>query len=313
MKKYLYLIVSFVALTIYQSKGQEAGAYSQYMVQPTLINPALNGFDGGHHVLLNYKRLWAGFEGTPSLVTFNYQGTIDDNSGFGAYIFNERVASSNRFRGSLAYSFKIDAGDWKMGLGLSADYSQERLLSSVISDQLTDPNDPLIDAASEGISFFDASFGFYGRFKESFFIGFSAPHLVRARLTDVDGTDGADGTGFQSFTATVGNRFHLEEYGVRLEPSAMVRKMFNGPLILDGNLLAVFLDDQLYGGLTYRYTVDTGSGVGVLIGARVGNMSVFYSYDAGFGTFQAFNTGGHEVSLAFALTPRGEKVNRPMF
>jgi len=313
MKHFLYIIIGLGCLMCQQLKAQEAGAYSQYMVQPTLINPALNGFDGGQHVLLNYKRLWSGFEGTPSLITFNYHGAIDENSGFGAYIFNERVAASNRFRGSLAYSFKITAGDWKIGLGLSADFAQERLLSSVLSSQLTDANDPIINAASEGIAFFDASFGAYGRYKESFFFGFSAPHLVRARLTAVDGTEDAPGTGFQSFTAMAGNRFHMEEYGVRLEPSLVVRKMFNGPIIVDGNALAVFLDDQLYGGLTYRYTAGTGSGLGVLIGTRINNISIFYSYDAGFGTFQAYNTGGHEVSLAFALKGKTSGVERPMF
>ena len=312
-KPYILSILLFLGLSIQSIQAQEAGSYSQYLVQPTLINPALNGFEGGHHILLNYKRLWAGFEGTPSLVTFNYHGNIDDNSGFGAYIFNERVASSNRFRGSLAYAFKINAGDWKLGLGLSGDFYQERLLGSVNSDILTDPNDPLINAGVEGISFFDATFGFYGRYKESLFFGFSAPHLVRAILTDIPETEGAIGTGFQSFTGSVGYRFHLEEYSMRVEPSVMARRMFNGPMILDANLLTAFLDDQLYGGLTYRHTAGTGSGLGVLIGTRVGRMSIFYSYDAGFGSFQTFNTGGHEFSMSFALTPKSTNTERPMF
>lgn len=315
MKKYFYplaFVLPFLLGNI-QSKAQEVAAYSQYLVQPTLINPALNGFDGGQQLFLNYKRLWAGFEGTPSLVTLNYHGAIDDRSGFGVYLFNERVAAVNRFRGSLAYSFRIEAGDWNIGLGLAADVSQERLSSDVLNSDLTDPNDPIINAASEGLLFFDANFGIYGRYKESFFFGLSAPHLVRARLTDVETTDDSEAKGFQSFTATVGNRFHFDDYSLSLEPSFMVRKVFDGPMIYDANLLTVFLDDQLYGGLTYRYTAGTGSGVGVLIGARVGNLSVFYSYDAGFGAFQAFNTGGHEVSLAFDIAQRDRIADRKMF
>jgi type IX secretion system PorP/SprF family membrane protein len=291
----------FAVFFLSKINAQEYGAYSQYMLNPVLINPALNGFDDGHSFLLNFKRQWSGFPGSPTMVTFNYNGSIADNSGVGLNIFNESVAQMNRFRAGGAYAFKIDAGDLKISMGLGADYIQQRLNNSAITDPSTDPNDPLIIAASDGISYFDAIFGAYAEYKNKFFVGFSLPHLVRARLTNIESLPEGEGTGFKSFTATVGMRKQFEELGLGIEPSLMVRRMFNGPMIYDVNFISTILDDQLFAGLTYRYTVDTGSGLGAIIGMRLQRFTVVYSYDAGFGTFQPYNNGGHEFSFRFNI------------
>lgn len=300
MKRIVYPII-LVLFTVATGIAQEYGAYSQYLVNPVLVNPALTGFNGGHDLLLNYKRQWAGFEGTPSMVTFNYNGQLSDNGGIGLNIFSESAAAVRRFRLSGAYAYHLQLSDMKIGLGLQADYVQEKLSNDVLTNGGINPDDPILLAAADGISFFDAAFGFHARYKDNLYFGFSLPHLVRARLTDVEGTDDAEGTGLKSFTANIGYNYALPDLDMSIDPSIMVRKMFNGPISIDGNLLFTFLDQQLYGGLTYRYTVDAGSGLGVLIGTRFSNVSVYYSYDAGFGSFSAYNNGGHEFGLGFRI------------
>jgi type IX secretion system PorP/SprF family membrane protein len=298
--KYLYAIGAILLFTVGLS-GQEAGQYGQYTVSPILINPALAGASGDHQLLLNYRRQWSGFPGTPTMVNFIYNGEIVENSGIGIGIFNERIAAINRFRATGMYAFHIKADDWKISIGLSGDYVQHRLSNDVAVDPSLDPNDPLVLAAAEGISYFDANFGAYARFKDGFFIGVSVPHLVRARLTQVEDLPETPTTALQSFTIHTGTKFKFEDQGLSLEPSIMVRRMFNGPLTADLNAICSILDDQLYAGLTYRYTVDTGSGLGVLLGARINRFSVFYQYDAGFGTFQTYNSGAHEIGIMYTF------------
>ncbi|MBK7427646.1 MAG: type IX secretion system membrane protein PorP/SprF [Saprospiraceae bacterium] len=54
MKRIVYPII-LVLFTFGYGFAQEYGAYSQYLVNPVLVNPALTGFNGGHDLLLNYK------------------------------------------------------------------------------------------------------------------------------------------------------------------------------------------------------------------------------------------------------------------
>jgi type IX secretion system PorP/SprF family membrane protein len=299
MKKYLFTIgLIFSAFLLF---SQEYGQYSQYTVSPILLNPALAGYSGEHQFLLNYRRQWSGFPGTPSMVTFIYNGQIAEQSGVGLGIFNESIAALNRFRASGMYAFNFQAGDFKMAAGLSADYVQHRLSNSVLVDNTLDPNDPIVAAAADGLSYFDANFGFYGRFKDQIFIGVSFPHLVRARLSDVENLPETESIAFQSFTASVGTKFSFIDQGFSIEPSLMVRRIMTGPMVLDVNLIASILEDQLFAGLTYRHTFDTASGLGVLLGARINRFSVFYQYDAGFGTFQNYNNGAHEIGIMYRI------------
>jgi type IX secretion system PorP/SprF family membrane protein len=301
--KYSFSIIIVLILTAWTQKGfsQEYGQYSQYTVSPILINPALAGFSGGHQFLLNYRRQWSGFPGTPHMVTFNYNGSIAETSGVGVSVFNERVGGLNRFRAGGMYGFQILAGDFKIGLGLGADYQQHRLGNDAVLDPSLDPNDPIVQAAADGLSYFDANFGAYAQYKNGWYLGLSAPHLVRARLSDIENLPETSSLALRSFTAHLGTRIALPGQGLTLDPSVMVRRILTGPVVLDLNLITSILDEQLYAGLTYRYTVDAGSGVGVLLGARIQKFSVFYQYDAGFGSFQNYNSGAHEIGIIYRI------------
>lgn len=300
--KYIYLFCAFWVVN--QLKAQEFAQYSQYTVNPILINPALAGFNGEHQLLLNYRRQWSGFPGTPSMVTFIYNGALAEQSGVGLGIFNESIGAVNRFRAGGMYAFNFQADDFKMSMGLGADYVQHRLNNSALVDPSLDPNDPIIQAAADGISFFDAAFGIYATYKDRLFVSLSAPHLVRARLNTLEDLPETDPTSFRSFIAQVGTRVKFLEEGLNLEPSVCVRKMYLGPLVSDVNLIASILDDQLYAGVTYRFIRDAGSFAGLLLGAKINRFSVFYQYDAGFGTFQNYNSGSHEIGIMYAIPRR---------
>jgi type IX secretion system PorP/SprF family membrane protein len=300
--KYLIGLILFLQILFSKSLfAQEYGQYSLYTVNPVLLNPALAGFSGEHEFLLNYRRQWSGFPGTPHMVSFVYNGAIAPSSGIGVNIFNERVGSLNRFRAGGMYGFQIKTDDLKLGMGLAADYIQHRLSNDAVVDPSLDPNDPLVQAAANGISYFDANVGIYARYKNKWYLGVSVPHLVRARLSDIEDLPETPSLANRSFTAQIGGHFEFQTQGLTLDPSIMVRRILTGPLVIDANIITSILDDQLYAGITYRHTLEIGSGVGVLLGARIQNVSVFYQYDAGFGTFQNYNHGAHEVGMLYRI------------
>lgn len=64
---------------------------------------------------------------------------------------------------------------------------------------------------------------------------------------------------------------------------------------MDFNLKASFLKDQLIAGVSYRSL----SAMGILLGTKLSAFRLYYSYDLSFQHFQKFNTGSHEVTVAF--------------
>ena len=80
-----------------------------------------------------------------------------------------------------------------------------------------------------------------------------------------------------------------------IEPSVLFKKERFVPFHTDFNVLLSFLDNQLFGGLSYE--VGAGDRFGVLIGAEVSKLKIAYSYDASFKDFQDYSGGSHEISL----------------
>ena len=85
-----------------------------------------------------------------------------------------------------------------------------------------------------------------------------------------------------------------------LEPSLVIRQVLMGPeSMVDINLKAGFLDEQLIAGLSYRGGV--ANALAILLGTRLSGFNLYYSYDISFNRFQDYSVGSHEVTVAFSF------------
>ena len=307
MKKILLLFV-FIS-TVSTLWSQDFGtsikmplAFTQYYLSPQLMNPASTGFHGQYKLGMNYRSYWSDFPGAPKSFAAHYNGPATDRVGIGAMLFTESFGVENRFRGQLSYAYRFGSDDYKMSLGLSTDYSQFRLDNTAITNELYDANDPLVMDALDGRRYFGATIGFYTEYKKQFFFGLSLPQIVFARIDDGESGDGE--TSF-NYIATLGTWVDVPDYDLVLEPSLYLKKVGNAPLHVDINVVGKFLDDRLYGGLSY--SLGAGNRFGFLVGARINNFRFYYGYDVSYQEFQDYNNGSHEVTLSFDLFSKFQK------
>ncbi len=298
MKNLILLFVCF--LTLQGLRAQDSAIFNHYTVAPILINPGATGFSEKNNLMLNLRNQWTGFPGAPKTYALNYNGPLGRTMGIGAALLSENIGSIQRTQFQLNYAFRYQFNeDVKVGMGFSTEFQTMRLANSVGDNPLVEQEDGIVGEYMDGVKIFDATLGFYGTIRERTHIGLSFPNLIVARLGEIAGSE-PEGNFFKYFIFDLGHKMDLQGSGITLEPSLMVRSTLNAPFRLDFNAVAGFLSDQLYAGLSYRS--GTGGALGILLGGRVSNIKVFYSFDLSFAKFQEYNNGSHEVTAAFEFS-----------
>lgn len=305
MRSFFILAIAMFACTL--GSAQESGVYTQYHLNPVLLNPGATGQSGDHEFLFNYRNKWADFEGAPRSFTFMYHGGIGERVGIGGQLFSEQIGRFRSFQGTASYAYRIRSGAYDIGIGLSTGIQQIRLSSEF--DPFLDETDELLNEALDGVILFDASFGIYGEYDDAFFFGLSFPNLVRSRLADIQGDVEFEDDEF-NFAALLGYRFDIQNYNFTVEPSIAVKNIRRVPFHIDLNLKLSFLEEQLVGGITYSISEDEQSRFGVLLGTRIDELRIFYGYDVGLGAFQDFNNGSHELTLRYTLLKQPASESR---
>lgn len=296
MKKIVLFVIGLFLISL-SVEAQEQSALTHYHVNPVLINPAAAGVSGNQQIFLNARTQWTSFPGAPKTYALTYDGPFGKTFGLGATIYSEQISYINRFRASINYAFRYDLDKLKVGFGFSTEFSQKKLDNEIMNDLNTDLSDDVIEDGLAGINQFDATLGFYGMYNEQTFFGIAFPNIIMARLDGNTGSIDDEPEGYYLFN--MGHRFKSEAYGFTIEPSLLLRKARNVPFQADINLKGYFLEDKLIGGVSYRG--GSRGALGILIGTKLTNFGLYYSFDVSFQEFQQYSNGAHEVTISFSL------------
>ena len=303
MKKYLYLAV--LSTLVSNLFSQEEAVFTHYHISPIVINPASAGFAEQHQLLVNARGSWTGFVDAPRTFNINYNGPVGNNFGIGLGVISETAAQLNHLRGRMSFAFRFPIKDaFKVAAGVAAEYEQMSLENSVLGSSFFQQGDRILESALDGKGDFDAAVAIYGSYLENTFAGIVFTDLVQSKLDDIV-TTSSQSSFLNFFMFHVGHRFEIEDLKFTLTPSLLVRQIKDAPNQLDVNLKAGFLDEQLIAGLSYRSL----GVMGVLLGTKLNNFYLYYSYDLSFQRFQKFNSGSHEVSIAFTLNRKSVPGN----
>lgn len=296
--KYLFtLLAAFVMFCFVQA--QERYILNQYNVNPALINPGANGFDGTHNVWATYRASWATFTGGPKTYGVHYNGPIADRLGLGAMILSDNYASLNATRGIVSFSYIVDAESYKIGAGLSAEILQYRLRNINLGNPLLDNTDATLLGRLDDSQFFDASLGVHGVLKSGLSFDLVFPGLVSAAISS---SNVVEREAMFNYLFGLAYEFDVKDYDFKIRPGICVQKYRNVPIYFDVNVLMEFLEGKLRSGVMYRVGAD--NSLGFLIGTKISNLNFNYSYNVSFNPIQTYNNGGHEISLGLTL---GEK------
>ncbi|MEZ5041747.1 MAG: PorP/SprF family type IX secretion system membrane protein [Saprospiraceae bacterium] len=301
MKK-ITLLLSFLVFTTALVAQYEAifNHYNLSNGSRNLINPAAAGFDAVSQLQFNLRAQWTGFEDAPKTYGALFNAPIGKAFGLGLGIYSEQAAQLANLRIFLNYAFRFQLSeDFKVSAGFSTEFQQMTLNSDVLNKPLLQLGDDLVDEFLSGKGIFDAAIGFYGTFRENTFGGLSLNNLVRNKLDEMVASPQQSTSIFQYYTFILGHKFDLYDLNFSLEPSLAIRQIFSTPAsMVDINLKAGFLEDQLIAGLSYR-TGTSIAALGILLGTKLSGFNLYYSYDVSFARFQDYSVGSHEVTVAF--------------
>jgi type IX secretion system PorP/SprF family membrane protein len=279
-------------------QAQEQAIYSQYMQYPVLVNAATTGFENNQQVLFNLRNNWNGFPGAPTTYTMMYNGALTNKLGLGAGLFNEKIGSQSVMRFNINYAFRFQVSTAKVAMGLSTEFMNRSVTSSIYENPLVEVGDEILQDAVDGQRVFSASPAVYLENEGKLFAGLSFPGAIRARLDQapVAGEDESANL-LQYYIFNAGYKLNVPGQNFMVVPSFALRKLRDVPYQIDFNLKGLFLEEKLIAGVTFRPS--TGGSSAFLIGTKWNQLQLMYSYDLSFQRFQQYNSGSHELSVAF--------------
>ena len=277
--------VGMATISAQERYFDERYIYSQHFINPVLVNPGATGINDYQELILNYRNTWASFDGAPKTITLNFNGPVGNRLGFGAQLFRDTYGALETSKGMIALSYTIESETNKVGFGLST--------------ELVNPNDDVFLRNIDGNKFFDASFGIYGIYDNQFKYGVSFPSLISSKINIEDGDPGDRDLGYIAHFAYATK---TKESNIGVEPSIFIKSLNNIPTHVDLNVKLSFLDGKFVGAA--GYTLGADKKIGFLMGTNVENLSINYSYNISTRSFQDYNNGAHEFSVAFAFNKK---------
>lgn len=299
MKKLTAIILTaFVAYTVY---GQQKPLSTQFMTNPFSLNPAIAGTHNYFQIVSNNRLQWVGMEESPVTNSLSFFGPLAKQPmGYGTTITYDQYGptSITSLHGAYAYHYPINE-QIKISMGLNFGLLQYKVDNTRI--ETMEPED---QALTDKISAFrpDASVGLYA-FTSTWHAGFVASQLIPSNLNKYElQEEQPEASGVSKlkshFYLTGGYKYYINRY-FAIEPSVVIKKVVPAPFQMDLNV-RVHYQNMLWGGISYR----TQEAVSILIGYNYEKkIYIGYSYDIVLNPLKNFNSGSHEVMIAYRFNP----------
>jgi type IX secretion system PorP/SprF family membrane protein len=271
------------------------------MFNTLTYNPGVAGTSGMVCATALNRQQWIGFEGAPSTTFFNVSAPISPfgiQSGIGLLIESDNVGFDKDINISAAYSYHLDLGAGKLGIGLSLGMLNKTLSPTweIPTGDVHTPasGDPLIPENKESLVVFDAGFGLYYT-TENYYAALSVTHLNQAEIKYTKGFSYIS----RHYYLTAGYTLQLPNPSLELIPSIFAFSDGKATQFTVTSLLRY--NKKVWGGVSYRAgdSLIGMAGLELFNGVRIG-----YGYDFTISDIRKNSSGSHEflVNYCFDLS-----------
>ena len=311
MKHLLPSILLLMMLPV--TYGQEQVAYNQYFVDYTLMNPALIGRYNCYTISLAHHHQWLGLPGAPNTQLLYAQGRIGPNHfkasnyhGLGAKLMKDRNGPGGTFAVSATYAYHILLArhqDIHLSLAL-AGFAEQHYLDQSGFDNYA--SDPAVSGGRESFIRPDADFAFL-LYSPKYFLGGTAANLIPSAGSFSQPPATPKYTRTYFFLG--GMRLDSPDDDLAFQP--VIAFKWNDQLHqqLDINLKVLYAE-RVWGGLSYRRTMDELPGRSKALAAALGmvweHLYINYGYEAGFNGLQWKSWGSHQLRLGWRICRAGK-------
>lgn len=298
------LVLAFIVMIYCGAMAQQEPQYTQYMYNPSQINPAYSGSLGYATTFGLYRAQWIGLEGAPKTANLSFHKPIENSKvGYGINILNDRIGPSELTYVNVDFSYTLLFGDdSRLAFGIKAGGELLNIDYTKLSQY--NPGDVLYQ---NNLNKFSPNIGagiFY--YNEDSYIGLSVPMMLNTTFYDEVAVSTANRR--QNFYLSAGKVYDLN-YDIKFKPAIIAKVVSGAPLQLD--LTANFLiNEKITAGLAYRMSAALSGLVGFQVTDK---LFIGYGYDRETTRLSNFNSGSHELFLKFDLFNKFQNIETPRF
>ncbi len=304
MKLNRYLFLFAITLIACQSAfSQQDPQFTEYMLNPIVINPAIAGTRGVTSISGLHRSQWIGLDGAPTTQTLNFDASPARKIGIGLSIVNDEIGNGTQQQTDVdaVFSYLLPVSEQgTLALGVNAGGNWLNVDFTQLVNYGVETNLPNIDqkfSPTVGVG------AYY--YTEKYFVGLSAPSLLETDHFDNSG----QGTSYvarerMNFYLLSGAVFEMNR-DLKLRPAILAKAVSGAPLQVDLTASLLF-NEKFSFGLAYR--VD--AAVSALFGFQISEkLLAGLAYDAEtteLGSTE-FNDGSFEVFLRYDFLNRFRK------
>ncbi|AKQ46517.1 hypothetical protein TH63_14200 [Rufibacter radiotolerans] len=331
-----YFLLLFLACLPFLGLAQQIPHYSQYMLNPVLLNPAVSGTDNYLDVRAGYRNQWTGLEGAPTSyylsghmplnrldytsppTTFRPRPLTTAKSrtqwkperrnsaqkprphhGLGILVQADKAAGLKRTEVQALYAYHVPlTSGMKLSAGLAAGMTQLGLNQDMLT--FTNPGDPVMHADDYNQLLPNIGVGVL-LYSSQFFAGVSVNQVLPTPFSFRESRAGVSAEQQRHFYGHGGYRFMVGPH-LSVMPSVVVKYASPSPVSVDVNA-KVYYRNQFWVGSSYRLD----DAAVVMAGFQVKDkFHLGYAYDLTTSGLNQVSNGSHELVLGLMLRNKRE-------
>lgn len=279
--------------------AQQDAQFSQNMFNKLPVNPGYAGTSDAICGTLLYRQQWLGFikgnEGIPKTALLSVDAPVKAiHGGLGLTVISDKIGFESGIAAKLAYSYHMDLGPGKLGIGLDAGILQKGIEGG--KWVAVTPSDPSIPVTSSDLSP-DFGLGLYYTTSD-LYVGASTTHLAKGDLTL-----GAANFGVARHYYFLGGYNYTVNPIWTVKPSFWIKSDFASTQF-DVNVTALY-NNLFWFGPSYRLK----DAIVAMVGVNVGNLKIGYSYDITTSKIKTYSSGTHEIMIGYCFKPN---ITKPL-
>jgi type IX secretion system PorP/SprF family membrane protein len=219
-------ILLWIMLVPIFCQAQQDPIYSQYLLNPFVLNPAYAGLNNNLNAMVGYRVQWAGFEGQPNTFNGSVHSSFRENKiGAGLLFINDKIGNITNTEVNAAVAYKINLKESVFSFALQAGFQNYSTDNSELN--IYDPSDYAFLGGERGSRI---NFGVGAIIKsERYVVGLSVPRLLPTTFKN-------GGQEFQLYDQhyyLMGSYIYFLNENIRLKPSILFRGVSGAPASVD--------------------------------------------------------------------------------
>lgn len=305
------LCLGLTGITLVALQAQQLPQYTQFAINPYLVNPALAGTEDFIDLRAGYRSQWTGFNDAPQTAYLSAHSSLNPGTrgygkvsnttskvALGIALGHDKTGPIEQSSGTLtfAYNFALTEGGLRASFGLNGGIKGFSYNPDGYTENVVDQGDPRIEQRiNKTLLDFGAGVWIYD---DRFFVGASSFQLFNPNYSDgtVAGEFVPESTLLRHYFVMGGVNLNMGD-GVFLVPSVLVKQVAGAPLSYDLNAKFV-VDDRFWLGGSYRQEDSFAVFGGLLLNER---LALSYSFDLVHSKIRHAAAGSNEIHLGYRL------------